>query len=149
MKINLNKENRRRGFTLLETTLALCLMALLLLLGSSFKGNNKKYQLDQAVEKICSELTLARFRSIHRQVMMKVSFNQNFCELLEFDAENSSWTAKSRQILEGVEISANNSPVFYPQGTVSNLASIKVKNDSGLKYISIAITGRIKISEAD
>ncbi|HEK85259.1 MAG: GspH/FimT family pseudopilin [Candidatus Saccharicenans sp.] len=140
---------KRNGFSLLETTFVLCVMAMLLLLGFSFKNNNKKYQLDQAAEKICSELTLARFRSIHRQVPMKVSFVQNFCLLEEYDSEKANWITRTRQLLEGVEISANNSPVFYPQGTVSNLATVKVKNESGLRLITIAITGRIKISEGD
>lgn len=145
----MKKGNRNRGFSLLETTVALSIVAVLLLVGSSFKINNKKHQLNQAVEKVCLNLSLARFRSVYRQVPIKVSFNQNFCELAEFDSQNSFWVTKSRQLLEGVEVSANNSPIFYPQGTVSNLASIKVSNDSGLYLITIAITGRVKVSQID
>jgi len=139
----------KRGFSLLETTLALSVVAVLLLIGSSFKINNEKHQLDEAVEKVCSNLSLARFHSVYRQVPIRVSFNQNFCELAEYDSQNSFWLTKSRQPLEGVEVSANNSPVFYPQGTVSNLSSIKVSNDSGLYLITIAITGRVKVSQID
>ncbi|MBC7361770.1 MAG: type II secretion system protein [Candidatus Aminicenantes bacterium] len=145
----MKKGNRNLGFSLLDTTVALSIVAVLLLVGSSFKINNKKHQLNQAVEKVCSNLSLARFLSVYRQVPIKVSFNQNFCELAEFDSQNSFWVIKSRQLLEGVEVSANNSPVFYPQGTVSNLASIKVSNDSGLYLITIAITGRVKVSQID
>lgn len=145
----MKKGNRNLGFSLLETTVALSIVAVLLLVSSSFNINTKKHKLNQAVEKVCSNLSLARFRSVYRQVPIKVSFNQNFCELAEFDSQNSLWVIKSRQLLEGVEVSANNSPVFYPQGTVSNLASIKVSNDSGLYLITIAITGRVKVSQID
>lgn len=47
-------------------------------------------------------------------------------------------------ILEGVNVEANNSPLFHPEGTVSNLASIYVFNSWGKYRITIAITGRIK-----
>lgn len=142
-------ENKKSGFSLLETTLVLSVVAAILLIGSSFKINNKKHQLDQAVDKVCSNLSLARFRSIYRQVPIRVSFSHNFCELAEYNSQNNSWITKSRQLLEGVEVTANNSPVFYPQGTVSNLATIKIRNDRGSYEITIAISGRIKASQVD
>jgi len=43
-----------------------------------------------------------------------------------------------------VTLKANNTPVFYPEGTVSNLATILVSNDRGGYRITLAMTGRVK-----
>ncbi|MDD8032029.1 MAG: GspH/FimT family protein [Acidobacteriota bacterium] len=137
------------GYSLLETTMALSIVALLVLIGSSFNLNPGKHQLEVAVRKIHSSLSLARFRSIHRQVPVKVSFEENFCLMAEFDSQNAQWITKSREFLEGVKISATNAPIFYPQGTVSNLATIKISNSRGLYQITVAITGRIKSSRIE
>lgn len=137
------------GYSLLETTMALSIVALLVLIGSSFNLNPGKHQLEVAVRKVHSSLSLARFRSIHRQVPVKVSFEDNFCLVAEFDNQNAQWVTKSREFLEGVKVQATNSPVFFPQGTVSNLATIKISNNRGLYQITVAITGRIKSSRIE
>ncbi|MGB9893323.1 MAG: GspH/FimT family pseudopilin [Candidatus Saccharicenans sp.] len=138
-----------KGYSLLETTLTLSVVAVLMLIGSSFRINNGRHQLEVAVRKIYSNLSLARFRSIQRQLPIRVSFNENFCELAEYDSQQSLWITRNRELLEGVKITANNFPVFYPQGTVSNLATIKVLNANGTYQITVAITGRIKASKLD
>ncbi len=140
---------KRHGFSLLETTVVLSIVALLVLIGSSFKPNNKKHQLEVAVRRVHSSLSLARFRSVQRQVPVRVSFGQGFCELAEYDGQRALWLIKSRELLEGVEVVANNAPVFYPQGTVSSLATIKIRNDSGAYHITVAITGRVKITAVE
>ncbi|MBC7362947.1 MAG: prepilin-type N-terminal cleavage/methylation domain-containing protein [Candidatus Aminicenantes bacterium] len=140
---------KRPGFSLLETTVVLSIMAVLVLIGSSFSLNNKKHQLEVAVRKIHSTLSLARFRSVQRQLPVRVSLNQKVCELAEYDNQKSVWLTRSRELLEGVEVSANNSPVFYPQGTVSGLATINIRNEKGAYQVTVAITGRIKITRLD
>ncbi|MCR4409746.1 MAG: GspH/FimT family pseudopilin [Candidatus Saccharicenans sp.] len=141
-----SSKKKREGFSLLETTVGLSIVALLFLIGSSFKLNNKKHLLEVAVRKVHSSLSLARFRSVQRQVPVRVSFDGSFCELAEYNSELAQWFNRSRELLEGVEVTANNAPVFYPQGTVSGLATIKIRNDSGAYQVTVAITGRIKIT---
>ncbi len=143
------KTSRRAGYSLLEITLALSIIAMLFLLGSSPGINPKKHQLGVAVRKVHSTLSVARFRSVQRQIPIRVSFSGPFLELAEYDSQKSEWFVKSRELLEGVEVDANNSPVFYPQGTVSNLATIRIKNEHGAYQITVAITGRIKIVRTD
>lgn len=142
-------EKKLRGFSLLETTVVLSIVALLVLIGSSFKVNTKKHLLEVAVRKVHSSLTLARFRSVQRQVPVRVSFDGSFCELAEYNSEQAQWLNRRRELMEGVEVSANNAPVFYPQGTVSGLATIKIRNDSGAYQVTVAITGRIKITAVE
>ncbi len=141
-------QRKHCGFSLLETTMALSLVALLVLIGSSFKINSQKHQLEVAVRKVHSSLSLARFRSVQRQVPVRVSFETGFCVLAEYDNRQALWLKKSQDLLEGVEVTANNAPVFYPQGTVSNLATINIRNTSGAYQVTVAITGRIKVTAA-
>ena len=149
-KIKINcPESRASGYSLLEAVISMSIVLAIVFIGSSLRPDARKHQLQTAVNQIYSSLSLARFRAIHRQVPVKVSFHENFCELSEFDSQKSFWVIRSRRFLEGVEITSNNEPIFYPQGTVSNLASIKVSNDRGLYLITIAITGRLKISQSD
>ena len=140
---------RVSGYTLLETVISLSIVMAIILIGSGLRPDSGKHQLNTAVNQVYSSLSLARFRAIRQQVPVKVSFHENFCELSQYDNQKSFWITKSRRFLEGVVVSANNEPVFYPQGTVSNLASIKVANDRGLYLITVAITGRLKISQSD
>ncbi|MGB9906195.1 MAG: GspH/FimT family pseudopilin [Candidatus Saccharicenans sp.] len=137
---------KRPGFSLLEITFVLSIVAMLVLIGSSFSLNHKKHQLEVAVRKVHSSLCLARFRSVQRQLPVRVSINQLACELAEYDSQKATWLLRSRDLLEGVEVSANNSPVFYPQGTVSSLATINIRNEKGSYQLTVAITGRIKIT---
>lgn len=139
----------KKGYSLLETTLTLSIVALLVLIGSSFKLDNKKYQLETAARKVYSYLSLARFRSVHRQLPVRIRLIDGYCELAEYDSQNSLWITRSREFLEGVQVAANNFPVFYPQGTVSNMATIKLRNERGSYQITVSITGRIKSIRTD
>ncbi|MGQ9800043.1 MAG: GspH/FimT family pseudopilin [Candidatus Saccharicenans sp.] len=140
---------KQTGFSLLEIMVVLSIVAMLVLVGSSFSQNNRRHQLEVAVRKIHSNLSLARFRAVQRQLPVRVSFNEGFCELAEYDSQHSTWLPGSRDLLEGVEVSSNNSPVFYPQGTVSGLATINIRNEKGAYQVTVAITGRIKITRLD
>jgi prepilin-type N-terminal cleavage/methylation domain-containing protein len=134
-----------KGFSLLETLITLSILLLLVLIGASFSLDNKKHQLETAVGKINSGLSLARFKAVHHQRPVKLVLRKDGYDLLEYEESSSTWVKQSSTLLEGVQIEANNSPVFYPQGTVSGLATIKVRNERGLYSISIAITGRTKV----
>jgi len=133
------------GFSLLETLVTLSILLLLVLMGASLSINNKKHQLEVAVEKINSGLSLARFKAVHHQKPVRATLRNDGYDLFEYEESSSTWVKQNSILLEGVKVEANNNPVFYPQGTVSNLATIKVSNERGLYSISIAITGRTKV----
>lgn len=144
-----SRESTSVGFSLLESLVALSIIMLLVLIGASFGLDSKKHQLEVAVEKVNSGLSLARFKAIHHQKPVKVRFSDYGYDLLEYDDNSSDWAKLSSILIEGVKIEANNSPVFYPQGTVSNLSTIKIGNERGLYSITIAITGRTKITRLE
>jgi prepilin-type N-terminal cleavage/methylation domain-containing protein len=135
-----------RGFTLLEVLVFLSIFSILLGLASiTFLNSSDKYRLQKAVWEIHSKLNYARFKAIFNGTKSRISFNSTGYTIEKYDQNNGEWEVEMGNILEGVYIQANNSPVFHPQGTVSNLASITVSNTWGRYKIALAISGRIKI----
>lgn len=141
--------NRRTyGFSLIEVVVSIAILGLIIALFSySFTNQTPKYQLKRATWEIYSRLNYARYKAIYRGTKYKVSFESNSYVIEKFDDAKGEWRTEQRSFLGGVKITANNSPIFHPSGTVSNLASITVYNSRGQYKISIAISGRIKVTE--
>jgi prepilin-type N-terminal cleavage/methylation domain-containing protein len=139
---------RTSGFSLIEVMISMFILGLIIaLLSHSFRNQAPKYQLKKAVWEIYSRLNYARYKAIYRGLKYKVSFDTHSYVIEKFDEHNSEWKIEQLSFLEGVEVTANNSPIFHPRGTVSNLASIFIKNSRGEYRISVAISGRIKVME--
>ena len=139
-----------KGFTLLEVLVFLSIFAVLLgLASSSFLNSSDKYRLQKAVWEIHSKLNYARFKAVFNGTKSRVSFNPTGYIIEKYDQNNGEWKVEMGNVLEGVLIQANNSPVFHPQGTVSNLASITVSNTWGRYKITLAISGRIRIAKLE
>jgi type IV fimbrial biogenesis protein FimT len=139
---------RTCGFSLIEVVISITILGFIIaLLSLSFTNQMPKYQLKKATWEIYSRLNYARYKAIYRGTKYKVRFESN-CYLLEkFDEHKGEWRIEQQSFLDGVTITANNSPIFHPRGTVSNLASITITNSRGQFKISIAISGRIKVTE--
>lgn len=134
------------GFSLLETVIALLVVALIAVVAStSFLSYAPKYRLLGAVREVHSRLNYARYKAIFEGMKFRLRFESNGYAVEKYDEDKKEWTRETRSRLEGVTIQANNNPVFHPQGTVSNLASIIISNSWGKYRISLAISGRIKV----
>jgi prepilin-type N-terminal cleavage/methylation domain-containing protein len=135
-----------RGFTLLELVIYISIFAVLVgIASSSFLNFSHKYRLQRAIWDIHSKMNYARFKAVFSGTKFRLSFNPDGYTLERYDQDLKTWNAEMGNILEGVHVQANNSPIFHPQGTVSNLASITVSNASGSYKITLAISGRIKV----
>jgi prepilin-type N-terminal cleavage/methylation domain-containing protein len=135
----------RKGFTLVETALVLALAGLLVLGGAqAFQRLVPKFQLQSGIWELTSGLNQARFRAIMSGTAVRVRFFESGFVFEVFDQAAAAWRAAGTAVLPGVAVRANNSPVFHPQGTVSNLASISVSNSRGAYRVTIAISGRIR-----
>jgi len=135
-----------RGFTLLELLIYISIFAVLVgIASSSFLNFSHKYRLQRAIWDIHSKMNYARFKAVFSGTKFRLSFNPDGYTLERYDQYLKTWNAEMGNILEGVHVQANNSPIFHPQGTVSNLASITVSNASGSYKITLAISGRIKV----
>ena len=134
------------GFSLLETVIALLVVALIAVVAStSFLSYAPKYRLLSAARQVHSRLNYARYKAIFEGKKVRVKFESNGYSVEKYDEDNKEWKRETRSILEGVKIQASNNPVFHPQGTVSNLASIIISNSWGKYRITLAISGRIKV----
>ncbi|MBN1938996.1 MAG: hypothetical protein JW843_05395 [Candidatus Aminicenantes bacterium] len=134
-----------RGFSLIEAVLALAMLSALMYLASfSLFGLADKYRLETAAWNIRAALSAARAKAVFDGVSYRVRFRPDHVLLDRFIEEEGTWHAVSSTWIEGAGIEANNSPVFTPEGTVTNLATVKVTNDWGGYKLTLAITGRIK-----
>jgi prepilin-type N-terminal cleavage/methylation domain-containing protein len=135
----------RRGFTLVEVVLALALAGLFIYGGAySFQRLVPKFQLQSGIWEVTSGLNQARFRAIMSGEPVRVRFVASGFVFERYDEAAKLWRTARTASLPGVAVQANNSPVFHPQGTVSDLASITMSNARGTYKITIAITGRVR-----
>jgi len=140
-------ENWKRGFSLVEALVAFFVLGIILGLAStSFLNLAPKYKLNSAVREINSRLNYARYKSIFEGVKVRIKFDQHSYVIETYDEEQNEWKKEREYFLRGVTLQANNSPTFHPVGTVSNLASIYISNSWGKHKITLAISGRIKIT---
>jgi hypothetical protein len=136
---------RRSGFTLIEAVLALTLAGFMALgMVHTFRRLGPMLDLRAGIWGVSTGLTQARFRAIMSGAAVRVRFLPTGFVLERYDMDSASWRAARVVALPGVQIGANNAPIFHPQGTVSDLASITVGNVSGAYKITVAITGRIR-----
>jgi len=138
--------HHQRGFSLLEAVISLFILAVMISAASlSFLNRSPKYRLEKAVWEIHSRLNYARYKALFNGVKVRIKFDSQSYSIEAYDEKHKKWIREQKYFLEGVSIHANNSPIFHPAGTVSNLASIYVSNEGGKYKITIAISGRIKV----
>jgi len=136
----------KKGWTLVEAVIVLALVSLLILAGSeSVSGLAPRYQLQRAVWEVRARLNQARIRSVWEGISVRVRLSSTAIALEQYDEGGKTWRSVQTEFLDGVRIEANNSPVFHPTGTVTNLATILVSNSRGAYRITLAISGRIKV----
>jgi hypothetical protein len=146
-----HKADRKRqikGTTLIEVALVIFILAVLAVIASfSFIDLSPKYQLKKAVWEINSQMNYARFKAIFYETPFRIKFDSSGYKVEKYEASHKIWALDRFGFLESVALRSNNTPTFHPKGTVSNLASIYVSNSWGSYKITLAITGRIKITK--
>ena len=138
----------KRGFSLLDALISLFLLGILIsLISHSFLNLSPKYKLRKAVREIHSSLNYARYKALFEGIKVRIKFAEQSYTIEKYNEPEKEWIIDRSRLLEGVTLQANNSPTFHPRGTVSNLASIYISNSWGKHKITLAISGRIKVTE--
>jgi Tfp pilus assembly protein FimT len=135
----------RRGFTLIEAVLALALTGFFVLGGAyAIQRLVPKLDLQSGIWEVTAGLNQARFQAIMSGASVRVRFVPSGFAFDRYDETSGSWQTSRAVTLPGVLVRSNNAPIFHPQGTVSDLATIVVSNARGGYRITVAITGRLK-----
>jgi len=146
------------GYTLTELMIVLGILAVVLGLGGIWLSSQlPQYRLNGAVRQIRADLLGARAQAVRQRNEVRIFFaDPQHYDILDDDNNNGradpGEAVEARSIQEefaGVAIQSNNNPIFYPRGTASSLATIRVSNASGEKKITIAITGRVQVKSPD
>lgn len=135
-----------KGYTLIEGMVVIFILALLIVLSwPSLAKVRSHYELEMAVWEIHSKLNHLKYLALKdsQPYRLKIISPAYFVE--KYEPSSAQWKRIEKRLLTNVYLEANNSPIFYPEGTVSNLASIIITNASGKYRITLAISGRIKV----
>jgi type IV fimbrial biogenesis protein FimT len=147
------------GATLLEIVIAVTILGIV---SSVFVITYREYmpqaRLNGAAREVMSDLMLARRQAVSQTQRVRVYFANNQQYKVCYDAngdgtvedcEGNSQIKNIQKNYDGVTLSANNNPIFYPRGTATNLPTIAVST-AGMakkKCITVSTAGRIKVCE--
>jgi len=139
-------KNERAGLSLIEVMIALCIVSVLMGIGSfTLHPLWKKHQLNTAVNSFISDIQLMRMKAIleKRTFQMKISGGVLFYHSME-EVTWSQWN--ERQLDKEVTYSMSGVTSFYDKGFASPKTIILKGNEYSRKVI-ININGRTRTSE--
>jgi Tfp pilus assembly protein FimT len=137
----------KKGLSLIEALVMLAVASLVILSASTPILNlSPKYRLKKAAGEIYARLNYARYRAIFEGQPVRINFSPSGYTIEKYESSLKKWRPVISGALEGVRIEANNSPIFHPAGTVSNLATIVISNSWGRFKLTLAISGRIRMA---
>ena len=118
-----------------------------------------KSRLNGAARQVMGDLMAARMKAVSLNHRVKVFFYSNYQYKICDDANNDDTVddgegdVQLRDIhpeYHDVTFTKSADPVFQPRGTVSPMTTITLSSTSDsnlIKYVKVAITGRIKIDD--
>jgi type II secretory pathway pseudopilin PulG len=139
---------KRNGFNLIETTVSLSLISFLMLFSiPSFKSLISKLNFKSAQSQVINSLYLCRYKSAFTGDSYRW---KALGDSIVIERESvGKWILEKRIKLDYGNLSANNTPVFHPEGLVTNMATIYLRSKNLSSKITVAITGRIKVEDGN
>jgi Tfp pilus assembly protein FimT len=142
-----NHKNSKRGISLIELLVALCILSLAGMLGiPMFNASVERWEVSGNVRTVTSALSTARYDAIKMNRSVKFCIENN--RVLLKEKSGAVWVAfMSFEVDKDVSLSINALPVFTPIGSVAPLCSIYVWNEHYQYKITLSSAGRIKVIE--
>jgi len=149
------------GFTLIELVLCLGISVILTVLAiPNFKALSAQFRLEGAIQKMISDLRLARQIAITKRihVLVRLDPEQERYTLEKQEGSQSSiiFTVdfkNPKEKLQGIDLvgsTKGNLLVFSPRGTTNSWTTITLRNSIGKeKKITLIGTGRVKRKSVD
>ena len=138
----------KKGITLTELLVALCILSLVGMAGvPMFKASVKRWEVSSGVRTVTTALSTARYNAIKMNRSVKFCIENN--RVLLKEKKGTLWcTFSSFEAEKDVSLTINASPVFSPIGSVAPLCSIYVSNEHYHYKITLSSAGRIKVTES-
>jgi len=148
--------HEQSGLTLIELLASVVIFGVLVgIIMTSFSALMPQYRLHGAARQLLGDLLTARMKAISQNRRVQVFFlnnhQYNICDDANNDGtvDNCEGQARMQDVradYPDVSLVSNNSPIFFPEGMASNLATITLTNTTGSKSITISPTGRVSIN---
>ncbi len=133
-----------RGFTLMEVLVVILILTLFLYgFSIGISGSLKREKQRAMTYSVKTGIEWVRVYSILKGEKLKIKFFPDHFKIYTY--KNRKWKYFKRLNFPGLELRANNSPIFYPYGTVSNLFTLYVEKDGFIRKITMNINGKITI----
>ncbi|OQZ03317.1 MAG: hypothetical protein B6D35_00060 [Candidatus Brocadia sp. UTAMX2] len=147
--------NSQKGFSLLEMIIVLAIISVLAGTTISVYITMKPVlRLNGATRQIMGDLMWARMQAISQNNEFKIIYNNNHQYSILDDDNNNGIRDNDESLIkknlhdkyDDVTYSSSNinNLIFFPRGNATNLTTITLTNISGIRTVSVAITGRVK-----
>ena len=148
------------GFTLIELIIIIAIVSVLAGIAvPNFLSYMPKSRLNGAARQVMGDLMAARMKAVKLNHRVKVFFYSDHQYKICDDADNNGTVVDGEGDVQlrdiqneysDVTLVENADPVFQSRGTVSPTTTITLSSTSDtnlIKYVKVAITGRVKIDD--
>ncbi len=134
----------KRGFSIAEMLVVIFILTLFLYGFTLGISDSLKREKQRAMTySVKNSIEWVRVYSILKGEKLKIKFFPDYFNVYTY--QNRKWKFLKRINFPGLELRANNSPIFYPYGTVSNLFTLYVEKNGFIRKITMNINGKITI----
>ena len=147
----------KSGFSLMELMIVLAIMGIVSAIAApNFMNYMAERRLNGAARMVMSDLMAARMKAVSINQKVKVSFVSNHAYEIWNDADNSGTVADNEgdDLVKDIHpdyydvtLSTSANPIFAPRGTAALGGTVTLTNTRGSKYVIVALTGRVRISD--